>query len=288
MEDAITRVNALVRESFAAAAENYRQSPRHGDPAGLRRMLGVVEPRGGEIALDLATGGGHTAAALGPFVRRVVAFDLLPEMLAQARELFGEARLPRVELVAGDVHALPFADRAFDLVTCRCAPHHFADLPRACAEIARCLRPGGRFYLNDCGVPAEPDAAAWVNSVERLRDPSHVRALSASEWGAALRDAGFEVALLRELPNVYPVREWLDHLDSPRAVREAVFDALARAPDRLPACVSVDLTPGRETFSTIRVESLALRPAARGGAGHRNHARAGARRPSPPADREAS
>jgi protein-L-isoaspartate O-methyltransferase len=71
----IARTNALIRDSFAAVAENYRRSRRHGDPASLRRVLEVVEPRGDDLVLDVATGGGHTAAALAPFVRRVVAFD---------------------------------------------------------------------------------------------------------------------------------------------------------------------------------------------------------------------
>lgn len=260
MSEHIARTNALVRDSFAAVAENYRRSRRHGDPASLRRMLEVVEPSGDECVLDVATGGGHTAAALAPFVRRVVAFDLLPEMLAQARRLFEEARLSNASLACGDVHDLPFGDRAFDLVTCRCAPHHFADLGRACAEIARCLRPGGRLYLNDCGTPGDPGAADFVNEVERLRDPSHVKALSAAEWEAGLREAGLIPTLVRELPNVYPVSEWLDHLNASATVRAAVLERLARAPAGLPAPVAVDLTPGCETFATPRVESVAVKP----------------------------
>lgn len=259
MTEPLARANRLVRASFAAAAENYRRSRRHGDPAHLRRMLALVEPAGAERVLDLATGGGHTAAALAPFVRSVVAFDLLPEMLEQARELFADGHIRNASLLCGDVHELPFRDGAFDLVTCRCAPHHFADVPRACAEIARCLRGDGRFYLNDCGSPVDPEAAAYVNDVERLRDPSHVRALSAPEWDSVLRQAGFEVSLLREQPNVYAVREWLDHLNAPDEVRSAVLRKLSSAPERVAAIVPADLTDGRETFSTLRIEALAVR-----------------------------
>jgi ubiquinone/menaquinone biosynthesis C-methylase UbiE len=258
--DLVARTNALVRESFATAAENYRRSRRHGDPANLRRMLALLEPAGDERALDIATGGGHTAASLAPFVRSAVAYDLLPEMLVQARLLFAAARLRNATLVCGDVHDLPFADRQFDLVTCRCAPHHFADLDRACSEVARCLRPGGRFYLNDCGSPADPAAAAYVNEVERLRDPSHVKALSAPEWDAALRAAGLQVSLLRELPNVYPIGEWMGHLNAPEPLRAAVLERLAHLPAVLPESVAVDLTPGQETFTTLRVESVAVKP----------------------------
>jgi ubiquinone/menaquinone biosynthesis C-methylase UbiE len=258
--DSISRTNALVRESFAAVAENYRRSRRHGDPAPLRAMLALLEPAGHERVLDVATGGGHTAAALAPFVARLVATDLLPEMLEQARRLFAEARIANVDAVCADAHALPFGRAAFDLVTCRCAPHHFGDLAQACAEIARVLRPGGRLYVNDCGAPGDPAVAAFVNEVERLRDPSHVRACSAGEWGEMLRKAGFEIELLRELPNVYRVPEWLDHLALPPERRADVLAKLADPPAGLERFFTIDLTPGRETFSTVRVEALAAVP----------------------------
>jgi SAM-dependent methyltransferase len=251
--------SALVRGSFAPAAERYRRSPRHADPASLRRMLGLVAPGGSERVLDVATGGGHTAAAVAPFVRRVTALDLLPEMLRETRLLLSEARVRNADLVCGDVHALPFGDGSFDLVTCRSAPHHFADVSRALAEIARCLTHGGRFYLLDCGVPDDPEAAAFVNQVERARDPSHVRSRSAAEWSGILREAGLEPAHVVELPHAYDVPRWLDDLGVTPERRRDVLDRLGRAPSGVRARVGIDLTPGRETFATCRTEALAVR-----------------------------
>jgi SAM-dependent methyltransferase len=222
-------------------------------------MLALTAPRGDERVLDVATGGGHTAAALAPFVRRMTALDLLPEMLRETRVLLSEARVRNAELVAGDVHALPFAGGSFDLVTCRSAPHHFADVGRACSEIARCLRPGGRFYLLDCGVPEDPAAAALVNEVERTRDPSHVRSWSASEWSTILREAGLDPMHLAELPHAYDVQAWLDDLAVPDVRRRAVLERLGCAPAGALAHVRIDLAPGRETFATCRTEALAMR-----------------------------
>jgi ubiquinone/menaquinone biosynthesis C-methylase UbiE len=261
--DAIAKTNTLVRESFKDVAANYRRSRRHADPAPLRAMLALLEPAGDELVLDLATGGGHTAAALGPFIRRVVACDLLPEMLVQAGELFGEALIGNADLVCADAHALPFGSGVFDIVTCRSAPHHFADPGRVCSEIVRCLRAGGRLYVSDCGSPADPAAAAFVNDVERLRDPSHVKAYSLNEWKRMLRDLGLEIVVIREVPNVYPLQDWLDHLALGPERRDAVLARLRAAPAGVEPFCGIDLTPGRETFTTVRIEALAVAGASR-------------------------
>ncbi|MFN2432561.1 MAG: class I SAM-dependent methyltransferase [Gemmatimonadota bacterium] len=255
-----SRTTVRVRESFADVAGNYRRSRRHGDPEALRRMLALIAPTGEERVLDLATGGGHTAAALAPFVERVVASDLLPEMLREAAALFTEGAITNADLLCSDAQALPFGAETFDLVTCRCAPHHFPDVRAFGAEVRRVLRPGGRVYLMDCGVPGDAAAAAFVNDVERERDPAHVRALSCAEWNAVLRSAGLEVLEARELPSVYRVPEWLEQLRSPPQRRAAVLARLADAPRNLAAPVAIDLTPGEETFTTLRVEALARRP----------------------------
>ena len=256
----VARTNERVRSSFAHVASNYRRSRRHGDPASLRAMLALIQPRGDERVLDVATGGGHTAAALAPFVRSVVASDLLEEMLVQARVLLAEAQVRNASVAAADVHALPFAAGAFDLVTVRCAPHHFADLAAACGEIARCLRPGGRFYLNDCGTPPDPDAASFVDEVERLRDPSHVKACGLREWRRTLEATGLVVDVLRELPSSYDVPAWLAHLECSAETRAAVLTRLSEAPESVRRFVGIDTTPGHEVFTTLRVEGLATKP----------------------------
>lgn len=250
-----------MRASFAAVAANYRTSERHADPVHLRRMLATLAPRGHERVLDVATGGGHTAAALAPFVAEVVAFDLLPEMLHEARTLFREGHVANAACVAGDVHDLPFAEGAFHLVTCRSAPHHFADLFAACAELRRVLQPGGRLYVFDVGAPEDPAVAEWVNDVERTRDPSHVRALSRSEWTEVVERAGLEMLEAREVPTVYDVPAWIGRLNLGPERRAAVLERLGAAPSALPPHVAADLSPGAERFASVRVELIATRAA---------------------------
>lgn len=79
-----------------------------------------------------------------------------------------------MEWRSGDVYALPFADEAFDVVTCRFAFHHFENPRKALAEMARVCRPGGRVALCDAVAANDPAKASAFNAMERHRDPSTV------------------------------------------------------------------------------------------------------------------
>jgi SAM-dependent methyltransferase len=135
-----------------------------------------VLPRGDERALDVGTGTGALALALAPHVREVVAVDLVPELLAAARELAAE--LDNVSFVEGDVTALPFASGSFDVAGCVRTLHHVRRPELAIAELARVTRPGGSILVVDQIAPVDPLAALELDRFERARDPSHTRTLS--------------------------------------------------------------------------------------------------------------
>ncbi len=204
------------RRIFGARAGFYRDSPAHSDPAVLRRLVQLAAPQPNWLALDLATGTGHTAHALAPHVRRVVGLDLTPEMLAHVGL---PPQAPAILLCQGDAHRLPFPDGRFDLVVCRRAAHHFADLPSALEEIRRLLPPGGRLVIDDRSVPEDPGIDRLMNRLDRLHDPSHVRQAPPSEWVGLLEGAGFEVETLEPYQRHRPLSD-LFPVDHPPAVAE--------------------------------------------------------------------
>jgi ubiquinone/menaquinone biosynthesis C-methylase UbiE len=113
----------------------------------------------------------------------VIGADIAPKMLAQAQTRAEAANITNVTWREAPAESLPFDDDAFDLVTCRIAPHHFADVSAFLREVRRVLAPGGVFVLGDTTVPDDDgEAAAWQNAVERERDPSHVANLSPATW----------------------------------------------------------------------------------------------------------
>lgn len=184
---------AQAQQRFGQYAQGYVTSATHAEGDDLERLVTLAQPQADWLALDVATGGGHTALKFAPYVGKVVASDLTPAMLNAARAFIHERGAANIVFSAGDAEALPFADNTFDLVTCRIAPHHFPDCFRFIQECARVIRPGGVLVIQDHLLPDDDRAARYIDSFERLRDPSHVRAFADYEWRGMFLDAGLTV-----------------------------------------------------------------------------------------------
>ncbi|MCB2378183.1 methyltransferase domain-containing protein [Hymenobacter sp. BT635] len=201
------------KEQFDRQAPHYNAQWNTWSEALLRWLLEHASAQPTDIVLDVATGTGFTALAFAPLVRSVVGLDVSTGMLAQAQKRQQELDVTNVTWVVGAAEALPFPDGSFTVVTCRVAPHHFTSVPQFLAEVARVLRPGGRFLLADTAVPDnEPKVSEWQNRVEKLRDPSHARNLSPQEWRTAIGEAGLWVEEIGEpeADAAMGLNDWLD------------------------------------------------------------------------------
>jgi len=202
------KLKSAVQAQFGATAEAYVQSAVHATGADLARMVELAGLRGDERVLDIATGGGHTALAFAPHVAVVVASDLTPDMLAAARRFVEGQGSSNVRFEQADAEDLPFGDASFDVVTCRVAAHHFADIGTFALETARVLRPGGRLLLSDTVAPEDAELDAYINAIEKLRDPTHVRDYTLSEWRDVLSAVGLHVALAEPFPKTIHFDDW--------------------------------------------------------------------------------
>ncbi|HLF02673.1 MAG TPA: class I SAM-dependent methyltransferase, partial [Anaerolineales bacterium] len=77
----------LVQQSFGPNAQKYAQSAVFAKGESLERLIAVTAPQPEWNALDVATGGGHTALALARHVRQVIATDITPQMLDAAQTM---------------------------------------------------------------------------------------------------------------------------------------------------------------------------------------------------------
>jgi ubiquinone/menaquinone biosynthesis C-methylase UbiE len=177
-------------QQFNALAEKYAASHVHKFGPSLPVLLELAAPVPGDIALDVATGTGNTALAIAPFVSSVIGLDMAARMLEQGRKrALGEGHA-NTRFLEGSAEDLPFPDASFTLVTSRHAPHHFRDAPKFLSEVARVLKPAGRFVMAD-QVTLEAQNKAWVDEYQRTRDPSHFTQRTITEWQDLARDAGF-------------------------------------------------------------------------------------------------
>ena len=262
----------LVQQQFGANAAAYLTSTVHAKGASLGRLVELVKPERSWVALDVATGAGHTAAAFAPHVGRVVASDLTPEMLVQAAKLATEKGYANMETAIADAENLPFPDMSFDLVTCRIAPHHFPSVPTFLAETHRVLKPGGTFALVD-NVSPDPettpgftraelrDAGVAYNAFEQVRDPSHGRALTTAEWLELIEETGLVLRHREHAPKAMDFASWVKTMQVPAETVPRLRAMLDDASPALKAFLKPAEVGGKLGFTLDELIAIATRPA---------------------------
>jgi SAM-dependent methyltransferase len=177
-----------VSQLWDERAQLYRESEAHREGEDLDLIVAWACTAPGRRALDVATGGGHVARRL-----REAGFEVTSSDPAPAME-------PDVVCRAEE---LPFADGSFEVVACRVAAHHFDDVAKAVAEMARvsseAVIVADNLYLGES-----------VEEAERLRDSTHVRCYSEDEWRALFEQAGVAVDEVRVLDKSIALEPWLE------------------------------------------------------------------------------
>ncbi|HEV8042077.1 MAG TPA: methyltransferase domain-containing protein [Bryobacteraceae bacterium] len=168
-----------ILDQFTRQAVPFSSAPAIRNQEALNRIVELAGAGREDTVLDVACGPGLLVCAFARVVRHAAGIDLTPAMLEQARELQRQQGLQNVTWQQGDVLPLPYADGEFSIVSARFAFHHFLDPLAVLKEMRRVCRAGGRIIVAD-SAPASDKADAF-NAVERLRDPSHVRAMPEEE-----------------------------------------------------------------------------------------------------------
>lgn len=168
-----------VINQFSLQAEGYSRltGSMNSDRSAALRDLVSISPD--DLVLDVCCGPGLLTIDLAPYVRRATGVDLTPAMLDQARATQAQKGLVNVAWMQGDACQLPFEAGSFSLVVCSAAFHHLEQPKHALGEMVRVCRSGGRIVVRDVTPP--PESVAAYDRMEKMRDPSHIHALTADE-----------------------------------------------------------------------------------------------------------
>jgi ubiquinone/menaquinone biosynthesis C-methylase UbiE len=227
-------IKQSVQQAFANAAANYSTSTVHASGADLATMVQSANLTSETVVLDAGCGAGHTALAFAPHVQRVIAYDLTPPMLAQVEKLATERGITNVQTQQGDVEHLPYDAASFDLIVSRYSAHHWVQPEAALREFARVLKPGGQFILSDVVAPdGDYTADTFLQTLELLRDPSHVRDHAAQAWLTMLEDAGFGAEVVTRFDIPLHFGQWLQRIGTPPVLAQAIRALMLGAPQEM-------------------------------------------------------
>lgn len=231
----MTDAHRLVSDQFSPQAAAYVTSAVHAAGEDLEALKAfAAECRFGRV-LDLGCGGGHVSFSLAPLAGDVVAYDLSDAMLAAVAKEAAARGLANVSTRQGKAEKLPFADASFDFVATRYSAHHWQDVPAALREVHRVLKPGGTVIAMDAVAPDAVLCDTFLQTIEMLRDPSHVRDYSVGQWVKMLTAAGFtcEAPVRRKVHIDYP--SWIARMQTPTVLAEAILALMAKAADEVRA-----------------------------------------------------
>jgi ubiquinone/menaquinone biosynthesis C-methylase UbiE len=217
-------------QQYESRARDYVTSVVHSTGEDLDQIEAEVRGRSSARVLDLGCGGGHVTYRSAPHVAQVVACDVTPSMLEAVAATAAERGLRNVEVRQAAAEKLPFEDAYFDFVLCRFTTHHWHNMEAGLREARRVLKPAGRALFIDTVVPADRVLDTHMQAVELLRDISHVRNYSISEWVGGLSRSGLtaEGLTVRRLRLEFPV--WIARTRTSPAHADAIRSLQTTAP----------------------------------------------------------
>lgn len=243
-----------VEQQFGEVASAYLSSSVHSQGADLEAIADRLRRMPDAAVLDLGCGAGHVSFAAAPHVASVISYDLSADML---RTVAHEARKRdhgNIQTSQGTVEALPFPDASFDFVCTRYSAHHWTEIRTALKEARRVLKRSGGLIMIDTCAPENPLFDTHLQAIELLRDESHVRNYSPSEWNSMLTEAGFTVQAQSTWKLPLDFTAWVTRMRTPDLYVQAISSLLRNAPREVREYLQVE-PDGSFVLDTIMIEA---------------------------------
>lgn len=211
-----------VSQQFSSQASAYLSSAVHASGRDLERLNARLADFPEAKLLDLGCGAGHASFIAASQVKEVVAYDLSEQMLSVVSDAARARSIANITTQHGYAEVLPFNDGSFDIVISRYSAHHWHDVGKALREVKRVLKPGGMVIFMDVMSPGHPVLDIWLQTVEALRDTSHVHNYSSGEFLSLFNDAGLVTQSLLCDRLVLEYSSWIARMRTPAVMADAI------------------------------------------------------------------
>ena len=177
--------DAQIVSQFTKQAIPFTKLPGHLDS--IQMLIEMSKVASDDFVLDVACGPGLVACEFAKVAQHVTGIDLTEKMIEQAKNRQKGMALANLSWEIGTASPLPYASASFSVVVTRYSFHHFQDPKAVLMEMIRVCKPNGIVLIADAALPV--DKVDAYNCMEKLRDPSHTKALSYEEWNQLLDDS---------------------------------------------------------------------------------------------------
>lgn len=227
----VIRHHDHVDQQFGGQAGAYLSSAVHASGKDLLKLGERLQAFPEARLLDIGCGAGHASFIAAQHVKEVVAYDLSEKMLAVVNQAAKDHGYLHLITRQGYAEKLPFADNEFDIVISRYSAHHWHDVGCTLREVRRVLKPGGRVIFMDVNSPGNPVLDIWLQTIEALRDTSHVRNYTPGEWLTFLTESGLTIDQIAHDRLELEYGSWIARMRTPEVMSRAIRAYQHSAPD---------------------------------------------------------
>lgn len=214
--------HSLVEQQFGEQANAYLTSTVHAQGQDLQKLASLLSADSNAHVLDIGCGAGHASFAVATNVHSVTSYDLSTDMLSTVRQGAEDRQLTNIHTACGIAESLPFDSSSFDIIISRYSAHHWHNVSLAMYEASRVLKTGGRIVLMDVVSPGNPVLDIYLQTVEVLRDRSHVRDYSIAEWSRFCNEAGLKIDEISTDRLQLEFTSWTQRMRTPQRYIDAI------------------------------------------------------------------
>lgn len=210
------------QQQYHGKSNAYLSSAVHAQGSEFAKMQQCIEQHQFKRVLDLGCGAGHVSYQIAPYAEQVIAYDVTPDMVELVCQQAAQKGLTQIQGQQGAAEQLSFADQSFDCIISRYSAHHWQHVGQAMQEIYRVLKPHGKVIFVDILGSAQPAIDTFLQTIEMIRDPSHVRDYSLQEWMQFAEYAGFQVEQVEKQTLHLDFDSWIRRMKTPENGAETI------------------------------------------------------------------